>query len=343
MKDNVIGVARQLYTSAEAQECNLEAVAEGGLMGQARSTGYGVTLAMLAMVIVPAALTLHTVHSSAVKIDYSAGASPHGYTMSLLLFLIPSLTVTLWFVPREGLSISRRAFVWSLGLLFPLGGVLDFFFARYFFFYPNTAATLGVRAPALGGGVPIEEYAFYLTGFMTVLLLYIWLDEYWLAAYSVPATADERITFDRLLRFHPASLLLAGLLIAGAFLYQHYVVRVPGRFPGYFIFLALGALLPSSALLPAARPVINWRALSLTMFMSLVTSLLWEVTLALPYGWWNFREEQMLGIRVRAWSGLPVEEIYVWIAVSYSTVIVYEIVKRWKGSGRPMRHAFLGE
>jgi hypothetical protein len=78
------------------------------------------------------------------------------------------------------------------------------------------------------------------------------------------------------------------------------------------------------------------------MFMMLVVSLMWEVTLALPYGWWNFRDQQMLGIRVTAWSRLPIEEVYIWIGVTYASVIVYEIVKRWKASGRTARHAFLG-
>ena len=297
---------------------------------------------MLGMIIVPAALTLNTVRTSLLSPLSSQNASPYGYTVSLLLFVVPSLVIVIWFVPQEGLKISRHAFLWSVGLLFPLGGTLDFFFARYFFTYPNVGSTLGIKAPALGGGVPVEEYAFYLAGFISVLLLYIWLDEYWLAAYNVPASATDRITFDRLLRFHPTSLVLAVFLIMAALLYQRFVVRIPGRFPGYFIFLVLFAMVPSTALLPTARPVINWRALSLTMFMLLVTSLLWEVTLALPYGWWNFREEQMLGIRITAWSFLPIEEVYVWIAVTYSSVIVYEIVKRWKASGRSARHAFFG-
>jgi hypothetical protein len=312
-------------------------------MAKAGSSAYAITVAMLGMVILPAALTLHTVHSSALAGNPSPGATPYGYTVSLLLFVVPSLAIALWFLPAEGLTIPRRAFAWSVALLFPVGASLDFFFARYFFVFPNVAATLGVKAPALGGGVPAEEYVFYLGGFVTVLLLYIWLDEYWLAAYTVPALAEERITFDRLLRLHPTSLVLAAVLIAAALLYQRLVVKMPGQFPGYFIFLALTALLPSSVLLPAARPVINWRALSLTMFMLLLTSLLWEVTLAVPYGWWNFRDEQMLGIRITAWSYLPVEEIYVWIAVTYSSVIVYEIAKRWNASGKSMRHAFLGK
>ncbi len=307
-----------------------------------RAPGLGTTLGMLALVIVPAALTLHSVKASATRADVPASASHFGYTISLLLFIVPSLAIALWFAPQEGVKISKRAFLWTITLLFPTGAALDFFFARYFFVFPNRPATLGILAPALGGGVPVEEYLFYLTGFIVVVLFYIWLDEYWLAAYSVPAEAEDRITFHRLLQFHPASLIFAALLIAGAFAYQHFVLRQPGRFPGYFLFLVLTATLPSMALLPAARPVINWRALSLTMFILLVTSLLWEVTLALPYGWWNFREEQMLGIRITAWSFLPIEEVYVWIAVTYSTVIVYEIVKRWKASGRTARHAFIG-
>jgi len=33
----------------------------------------------------------------------------------------------------------------------------------------------------------------------------------------------------------------------------------------------------------------------------------------------------------------------VWVAVMYGTTIVYEVVKAWQASGKPMRHAFLGE
>ena len=306
------------------------------------ATAYRITIAMLAAVIVPAALTLHTVRSSVPIADFADSASPYGYTVSLLIFIVPSLVIVIWFLRQHHLKISHHALGWTIALLFPLGALLDFFFAHIFFIFPNPGATLGIRAPAIGGGVPIEEYAFYLTGFIAVVLVYIWLDEYWLAAYSVPADAEQRFTFDRLLRFHPASLIVAVVLIGGALLYQSFFSNIPGRFPGYFIFLVVCALTPSTALLPAARPVINWRALSLTMFMMLVVSLMWEVTLALPYGWWNFRDQQMLGIRVTAWSRLPIEEVYIWIGVTYASVIVYEIVKRWKASGRSARHAFLG-
>ena len=312
-------------------------------------TSFRVVLAMLGMIALPAALTLDTVRAPAGTGAWKtspgqagpAELSPYGYTVSLLLFVVPILVVGFWLAPREKVQISKQSLVRTIAILFPVGAGLDFFFARRFFTFSNAGATLQIIAPALGGGVPVEEYIFYLTGFVAVLLLYVWLDEYWLAAYSVPAEAPERAHFDRLLRFHPQSLGWALVLIAAAIVYKKLVLSEPG-FPGYFLFLVVGALGPSAALLPAAMPVINWRALSLTLFTILLTSLLWEVTLALPYGWWGFQPNAMIGLRITAWCGLPIEEIFVWIGVTYATVIVYEIVRRWKASGKHIRHALVG-
>ncbi len=292
------------------------------------------------MIAVPAALTLRTVRTAAGG-NAPADSSPYGYTVSLLLFIVPILTIGFWLAPREGVRISKKSFVRTIAILFPLGAGLDFFFARSFFTFPNAGATLRITAPALNGGVPVEEYVFYFTGFVAVLLIYIWLDEYWLAAYGVPADAKERAEFDRLLKFHPGSVAWAVALFGAAILYRRFFVAEPG-FPGYFTFLAIGALGPSAALLPSAMPVINWRALSLTLFILLLTSLLWEATLAVPYGWWGFQDAEMTGIRITAWSRLPIEEVCVWIAVTYATVIVYEIVRRWQASGKKIRRALVG-
>ena len=304
-------------------------------------TSFRLVLAMLGMIALPAALTLRTVRTAPPLNTLTADSSPYGYSISLLLFIVPILVIGLWFLPSEDVKISKDSFVRTVAILFPLGAGLDFFCARSFFTYPNPGATLRITAPALGGGVPLEEYVFYFTGFVAVLLLYIWLDEYWLAAYGVRANAQERAQFQRLLCFHPASLVWAVVLIAAAIAYRKIFVQDPG-FPGYFTFLVLGALGPSAALLPAAMPVINWRALSLALFIILLISLLWEVTLALPYGWWGFQDSAMIGLRITAWNRLPIEEVCVWIAVTYATVIVYEIVRRWQSSGKKIRHALLG-
>lgn len=304
--------------------------------------GFGMVAAMIAMLAVPAALTLHTVRISSV-IDVSGrNPSPYGYTVSLLLFAIPIGSIAFWFVPLNGVRISKRAFWWTIGLLFPIGALLDFLFAHLFFIFPNPLSTLGWRAPALHGGVPIEEYLFYFLGFVAVLLIYIWMDEYWFAAYSVSGQAPERVDFNRLLRFHPGSVVMAVVLIAIAIAYKRLVAEESDGFPGYWTFLAVAALAPSAALYHSARTVVNWRAFSLTAYIILLTSLMWEVTLALPYGWWGFQPRQMIGLRITAWAGLPIEEVVLWMTVTFTTVLVYEIVKRWKASGKSMRRAMLG-
>jgi hypothetical protein len=300
-----------------------------------------IVVAMVAMVALPAAITLNTIRRP-VTLMVPAHPTPHGYTWSLLLFVVPIVVIAFWFLPQEGVRIPQRAFWLTIAIVVPAGCGLDFFFARWFFLFPNRDATLGLGAPALGGSVPIEEYVFYLTGFMAVLLLYIWLDEYWLAAYNVPDYPTEAKKLSRLLRFHPASLVVGVSLIMMAIIYKKFFAPSPAGFPGYFVFLVVGALIPAASLFPTARSFINWQAFSITLFVILLISLLWEVTLALPYGWWGYQEDQMLGVNIRAWSRLPIEAVCVWIAVTYATTIVFEVVKIWLASGRTVKHAFLG-
>jgi len=297
---------------------------------------------MLAMVAAPAAVTLHTVRFPATLQASVSNPTPYGYTWSLLLFVVPIVVIAFWFLPSEGLQIPQRAFWRTMGTLIPLGFGLDFFFARWFFVFPNRSATLRIGAPALGEPVPVEEYIFYLTGFMAVLLIYVWLDEFWLAAYNVPDYRGEAKKISHLVQFHPTSAILGLTLIMVAVTYKKVFSPYPDGFPSYFIFLVLGAFVPAASFFPIARPFINWRAFSLTLFLILLVSLLWEATLAVPYGWWGFQPRQMIGLFIGAWSGLPIEEVCVWIAVTYATVIVFEIVKLWQASGRAAKDAFLG-
>jgi hypothetical protein len=309
--------------------------------GSERSfVGPGIVLAMLAMVALPAAWTLHEVRDAGALKIASADPTPHGYTWSLLLFVAPILLILFWLLPQEHIKMPKGALVRTLVILVPLGWGLDVFFAHKFFTFPNANATLGFGAPALGGPVPVEEYLFYLTGFIAILLIYIWLDEFWLAAYNIPDYAGESKKIARLLQFHPFSAVLGLLLIAFAMIVKK--LHDPGGWPGYFIVLVAGGLIPAAGFYPSVRSCINWRAFSLTLFYVLLVSLMWEATLALPYGWWGYQPQQMVGVSVKAWSGLPIEAVCVWIAVAYGAIIVFEVVKLWQASEKPAREAFLG-
>ena len=49
----------------------------------------GIVIAMFAMIAVPAAITLHTVHQPVPLVPVNQNATPQGYTVSLLLFILP--------------------------------------------------------------------------------------------------------------------------------------------------------------------------------------------------------------------------------------------------------------
>jgi len=301
----------------------------------------GIVIVILAMLVIPAAIALHTISIPATQ-HLEPNASPHGYTWSLFLFIVPIVVIAVWFRRSEGLEIPAKAFWRTIWMLVPIGWLLDFVFAQWFFWFPSQESTLGVPAPALGHWVPIEEYFFYLTGFIVILLMYVWLSEYWLAAYTVEDYRGEARAMPKLLQFHPTSLVVGLVLIAIAIVFKKYFSSVRDGLPGYFMVLVIGGLIPSMGLYPVTRRFINWRAFSLTMFFIMLVSMLWEATLALPYGWWNYQHPSMMGVFIGAWSGLPIEAVFVWLAVTYGTVILFEAVKIWQSSERTAKQVFLG-
>jgi hypothetical protein len=297
---------------------------------------------MLVLVVVPAALTLQTVsHPGRLEMT-AANPTPLGYTISLSLFVVPVSTLLWWLCRRRDLRQQRRACVRTLAVLVPLGFVLDLVFGNAFFTFPNSAATLGIGVPAVGGAIPLEEFLFYLSGFGVVLLTYVWADEYWMAAYNIPDYAAATAGMPRLVQFHWPSLAVGAGLLGTALLYKKLWSPAPAGFPWYVTYLVVASFVPSAGFFRTAQPCINWRAFSFTFFFMVLVSLLWEATLALPYGWWGYRAEAMLGLTIGAWSQLPVEAVWVWLAVSFTTVISYEVVKIWLATGKQALEAFFG-
>jgi hypothetical protein len=88
------------------------------------------------------------------------------------------------------------------------------------------------------------------------------------------------------------------------------------------VFLTLAAYVPAMLLWKIASHIINRQAFLLTTVTMILISLIWEVTLALPRGYWGYNSTHMLGIFIPVWSHLPIEAVTVWlfcpvIALSY--------------------------
>lgn len=298
-------------------------------------------LGILLVILIPAVLTLRTVEEDVITRVHSGNPTPYGYTISLLLYLVPIATLVTWFLRKNPSgTIRRTAFWWTVGLLAPAGFVLDLVFGNLFFSFPNAEATLQIFLPgysfATGGLVydlPIEEFIFYASGFIAILLVYIWCNEVWVPAYG---GADYDNTAQHpayLIQLHWHSAVYGLIALAAALAHKKLYAPVSELgdyregFPLYFAFLMAAALLPSMLLYRTARPFINWRAFSVTLLWVLLTSLLWEATLASPFGWWRYDHKWMMGLHVNAWADLPVEAAILWVAVTYTTTIVYETIK----------------
>ncbi|MGB8433465.1 MAG: hypothetical protein WCE38_04300 [Burkholderiales bacterium] len=301
-----------------------------------------VVLLMIAMLAIPAALTLRTVLVPGITLIPSDDPTPYGYTWSLLLFIFPLAVIAWWFIRHPRFTFQRKAYWMTIGILAPMGFALDILLGHTFFEFPNPGATLGLAVPGVGGPIPIEEFVFYLSGFLFILLFYIWNDEFWLEAYNVPDYAAATRDSGPILSFHAGSVVLGAALLIAAIVYKKVLAADPAGFPLYFAFLLAVAFVPAAGLFRSVRPFINWRAFSLTSFFVVLISLLWEVTLALPYGWWTFQPRMMMGLTIGAWSNLPIEEVFLWFVVTFTTVVVFETLKIWLASGKGFVEAMTG-
>lgn len=299
-----------------------------------KSNDYQVLIGMAIVLVVPFALTLMTITQPRPLVaDLQANPTPHGYTWSLTLFILPVVVLAGWLAGRWENRIQNRAF-WLTALAVSGSGILlDMFFGLSFFTFPNPVAVLGKHfyGYSFNSGwqkvIPFEEIGFYVFGIMAVLLVYVWGDEFWFGAYNVDDAPRRRTRWRDVFSFHPASALFAVLIFLLGLLYKKFGPHAYHEgFPGYFLFLTLVALTPSILFFPVASPFINWRAFSLGFLFILLVSLFWEATIAVPYQWWGFQPRQMLGLFINGFCGLPVEEPLLWLGVTWATIIIYETI-----------------
>ena len=308
--------------------------------------------------------------------------TPYGYSVSLLIFLVPFLAVLFWQMMHRNPK-HRKAMIVSSLVIASIGVLLDLFFSRAFFCFPNQDATLKLRVPAWNFGsmgwdpsyIPVEEFGFYVLGALFVIAVYIWADNNWLNAYSKyhdpgqgsdedtsdPAPGDTgRSGHDHPKLFNPNwwVLLLWVLLMVGGYLFKRYgdhPCYLPdgtnpcnAGIPGYFFFIMILGFLPGFLFLNGLRRFVNWRSFWFAYSILLLVSIIWEATLGVPYDWWNYRYDQMLGHHVTAWANLPIEAVLLWLAVAWNCVIAYEICRVYlhmdagETAVKRVRQVFLG-
>jgi len=305
--------------------------------------------ALMAMLAAASSLSISRINISQRPVDPAVNPSPLGYTFSLVLFILPCAVFGVWVWRSHRTTEQRSACLITLILLIPLGFILDLLFGRTFLRFPNPKATLGILVPGYdlrsgwrglwGSGwepfLPLEEFAFYALGFAAILLAYVWGDEILFRANKV----DDRQRTPRVFRGWKATLLfwltVGAMLFGIAWLIRRSVPSESGRaFPGYFLFLLAGSILPSLFCSRIAFQFINWRALTTSWLFITGISQFWEASLAVPYGWWSYEPDQMLGIFLKPHCDLPIEAVFVWTLGSWTTVIIYETILTALYAGR---------
>ena len=268
------------------------------------------------------------------------------YFSSLALWGIPILYLWPVFssITAEGTGRRRKALRWSAGTIVGLGVVLDFLLGYLTLRFPGCSEPPGSGPylwclPAVGGRIPIEELLFYAMGPVAMVLVYACADELWLSRYNPP---DDLL--DRKLIQPSRNLIIAA---AGAAVAALVLWRVNGTFPTYFVFLAGGALLPAIFFYRAIGNLTNWPAFAVTTLYVIVTSVIWEVTLAIPRQWWGYEPSGMIGLTIAAWSRgeaiFPIEAAFVWIFAPFSSVLIYEFAKALTHHPRATRVALFGD
>lgn len=268
------------------------------------------------------------------------------YFTSLTIWGVPILY--LWpvfnMLTASGTGRRRRALRWTAGTTVGLGIVLDFVLGHLTLRFPGCSEPPGAGPylwclPAVGGRVPVEELLFYAMAPVAIVLVYACADERWLSRYN---PTDD--LFDlKLIQPSPRLMIVAAVAALTALV----LWRVNGNFPAYFMFLAAGALVPAMFLYRAVGNLTNWPAFAVTTLYIIVTSVIWEVTLAIPRQWWGFEPSGMIGVAIAAWSRgeaiFPVEEVGVWLFAPFSIILTYEFAKALTHHPSPTKVALFGQ
>lgn len=97
-------------------------------------------------------------------------------------------------------------------------------------------------------------------------------------------------------------------------------------FPWYWTFLTLSAVLPSLFLGRRVGRLVNWPAFSFTFTGMVLVSIILAVTMAVPYQWWTFEPDVMIGLYFNAWFGVPIEQTFLYLVTPWVAVLWVEFM-----------------
>jgi hypothetical protein len=307
-------------------------------------------MAMIVIIAVPAFLVLCGVRAIPGKFYENGNPTPYGYTISLLLFLSPVTTMGYQLLKTAHQGVHRRAFIWAVCSITLIGFTLDIIFGASFFTFKNTGATLGILLPAwsfekmswIPNYLPIEEFAFYILGSLFMLTMYLWIERSWLEDEQGMDRQNSASRVKKLVQVNPRTLVFwIGCIVAGV-AYKKFIDPVPG-FPGYYLFIMVIGFLPTVLFMKGIQNFVNWRAFAMAYGVLMFVELMWEVTLALPFDWWNYQAPRMIGIRANPWHELPIEAALLWVVVAWDCIIAFELFRVYfHMDDVPVKHVLFG-